>query len=235
MPHRWNSSAEIRRNQIESGDDLTFCDVFIPYYLDEIALAGPASILEVGSGTGHLALALSELGLAVTAIEPSQGMFEVSEIVLENSSISLHNCSSLELVCDTPQDMAISHLVAHVVDDLRGFLESIAVHIKTGGHLFLSIPHPCFYNNYKRFFGEEYSYMKRMVKNVTFTITKDSKNRIEGVPYHHRPLSDYINDLSNSGFSIRKFDEIYPSDSIQKKYGSKWSNPRYCVFQCVKL
>lgn len=103
------------------------------------------------------------------------------------------------------------------------------------GHFIFSIPHPCFYNEYKGFFGDEYNYMTPMTKDVSFTITKDSKNTISGVPYHHRPLSEYINKLVESGFAINGFDETYPEEDIQLKYGAKWESPRYCVFTCRKL
>ena len=145
------------------------------------------------------------------------------------------NCTSFELEKNELYEVAFSHLVAHVVDDLNAFFESVAKHLKATSHFIFSIPHPCFYNEYKGFFGDEYNYMTPMTKNVSFTITKDPQNTISGVPYHHRPLSEYINKLVESGFAIDGFDETYPEDDIQLKYGSKWETPRYCVFICRKL
>jgi hypothetical protein len=77
--------------------------------------------------------------------------------------------------------------------------------------------------------------MKASVKEISFSITKDKENVIEGVPYHHRPLQDYINSLVLSGFAIGGFDETYPSKEIQDKYGEPWQTPRYCMFMCKKL
>jgi hypothetical protein len=72
-------------------------------------------------------------------------------------------------------------------------------------------------------------------KEISFTITKDPLNEISGVPYHHRPLSTYINAFVEAGFAIDGFDEIFPEDKIQRLYGNKWENPRYCMFSCRKL
>jgi len=77
--------------------------------------------------------------------------------------------------------------------------------------------------------------MVPITKDVSFNISKDSENIIRGVPYHHRPLSSYINKVVESGFAIDGFDETYPEDVIQEMYGEKWQTPRYCVFTCKKL
>lgn len=235
MPHRWCNSALLRRDQIESGADLTFNEVFKPLIVSRIIGLSPHSVLEVGAGTGHISKDLSALGFSVTAIEPSKGMYDVAQEVLSGSNVNLINCTSFELRKESLYDLSFSHLVAHVVDDLSGFFKSIGVHLVKGGHFIFSIPHPCFYNNYKKFFGDEYNYMVPMTRNVSFTITKDAENTISGVPYHHRPLSEYINRLVESGFAIDGFDETYPDDEIQEKYGARWEAPRYCVFTCKKL
>lgn len=235
MPHRWCNSAKIRRSQIESGIDITFNDVFKPLIVNLISKLSPNYILEVGAGTGHLSKELSILGFNVTAIEPSPGMYEVAKDVLSGTDVKLINITSFELEKKCIYEVSFSHLVAHVVDDLIVFFKSIGEHLDSGGHFIFSIPHPCFYNEYKEFFGKEYNYMISMTKNVSFTITKDTTNIISGVPYHHRPLSEYINSLLISGFAIDGFDETYPNNEVQKKYGEKWKTPRYCVFTCKKL
>lgn len=234
MPHRWSNSAQIRREQIESGSDLTYNEVFKPLLVNLMKNLSPRNILEVGAGTGHISKVLSESGFSVTALEPSAGMYEVAKDVLSLTDVSLLNCTPLELKRKELYEVAFSHLVAHVVDDLNEFFESVGRHLKAYSHFIFSIPHPCFYNEYKSFFGDEYNYMISMTKNVSFTITRDSKNAISGVPYHHRPLSEYFNKLVESGFTIDAFDEIYPEENIQLKYGAKWESPRYCVFTCRK-
>lgn len=235
MPHRWCNSALLRRDQIESGADLTFNEVFKPLIVNRVTRLLPESVLEVGAGTGHISKELSSFGFSITAIEPSKGMYDVAQEVLSNSNVNLINCTSFELKKENLYDVAFSHLVAHVVDDLPNFFKSIGEHLIKGGHFIFSIPHPCFYNEYKGFFGAEYNYMTAMTKDVSFTITKDSENTISGVPYHHRPLSEYINNLVGNGFAIDGFDETYPDDDIQEKYGTRWATPRYCVFTCKKL
>ena len=235
MPHRWCNSADVRREQIESGKDITFNEVFKPLFIKRIIALSPSHVLDVGAGTGHISKELASCGLKVTAIEPSQGMYKVAKEVLSGDNVELINCTAFELANSKIFDVAFSNMVAHVTDDLIAFFCSVKDHLVRGGHFIFSIPHPCFYNEYKGFFGQEYSYMETKTKDVTFTITKDSENDIIGVPYHHRPLSKYLNDLVRSGFTIDRFHEIYPDDKIQAMYGKRWKSPRYCVFTCKKL
>lgn len=231
----WCNSSKLRRHQIESGLDITFNKVFKPIFLEKIANLSPINIIEIGSGTGHLSKELSKLPYKLTAIEPSLGMFEVAKDVLKDSNVCLINCSSFDLSVSKKYDLAFTHLVAHVVDDLNKFLLSIARHLNSGGYLIFSIPHPCFYNDYKKIFNtEEYNYMKLIKKNISFTITKDQDNEISEVPYHHRPLSDYINNIIKTDFTIDSFEEIYPEKMIQMLYGATWDYPRYCLFSCRK-
>ncbi|AKH38237.1 MULTISPECIES: class I SAM-dependent methyltransferase [Nitrosomonas] len=235
MPHRWCTSAGLRQTQIESGADITFNEVFKPLFIQRICALKPKRVIEVGAGTGHLSKAISGHGFSLTTIEPSEGMFRIAQEVLSGENVILKNCSSFTLPLSETFDVAFSHMVAHVVEDMPGFFNSIAIHLSQEAHFIFSIPHPCFYNSYKKFFGEEYNYMKRMMKVVSFSITRDPDNLISGVPYHHRPLSDYINALVDAGFALDGFDEIYPPEKTQRKYGELWESPRYCVFVCRKL
>ncbi|WP_409289903.1 class I SAM-dependent methyltransferase [Pseudomonas sp. KCJK8927] len=234
MPHRWCDSAKIRYDQIESGLDLTFNDVFKPFYKEKITALHPSKIMEVGAGTGHLSKEIFSLGYKITALEPSKGMYDVAKHVLKDTDVTLLNCTSGDLKEHESFDLAFSHLVAHAVDDLPVFIGSIFANIRSGGYFIFSIPHPCFYNNYKNFLGVEYNYMTPMKKIVSFKITKDLENAISNVPYNHRPISTYINTLISTGFVLADLNEIYPNQKTQEKYGAVWEEPRYCVFTCRK-
>lgn len=234
MPDRWNIAAKIRQSQIESGLDITFNDVFMPIFVDFVKEVSPTDALEVGAGTGHLSRAVCGYVNNLTSLEPSVGMYEVAEEVLAGTPVRLVNGKVSDLPDHYKYDLVFSHLVAHCVDDLNNFLLTIAKHLKRGGQFLFSIPHPCFYNDYKKFLGDDYRYALPMSKDVSFFITKDRHREISSVPYHHRPLSYYFNELISTGLLIRHFDEVYPSNEIQEKYGEAWLTPRYCTFLCER-
>lgn len=235
MPHRWNEAANIRRQQIESATDLTFCSVFVPYYSKLVSKLSPLSLLEVGCGTGHLSLHLSKTMGSIVAVEPSKGMYKVAIDVLRDSGVIIHNIPIQELPIVNPFDLIISHMVIQTVPLLEDFFMSISCQMNERSIFSFSIPHPCFYNKYKQFIpNEEYQYLKQYHKDVSFFISKDIKQKISGVPYYHRPLSYYFSALKAKGLQVIDFEEICPTSDIQALYGTPWEYPRYCVFQIVK-
>ncbi|RJP85874.1 MAG: class I SAM-dependent methyltransferase [Desulfobacteraceae bacterium] len=231
MPNRWDDFASIRRVQIESGNDLTFSKVFLPYYVDLVKELRPESLIEVGCGTGHLSTNLSNHVNTSVAIEPSEGMYSVAEQVIEGSCVQLFRLRAEDYRSERTFDLIISHMVLQLVDNLELFIASVAQFMGNQSHFVFAIPHPCFYNEYKKFFApSEYHYMKELTKSVSFAVTKDPNTKISGVPYSHRPLSRYFFVLKKYGFHIVDFEETFPKPEIQSLYGTDWTFPRYCVF-----
>jgi 2-polyprenyl-3-methyl-5-hydroxy-6-metoxy-1,4-benzoquinol methylase len=228
MPHRWDKCAILRREQIESGLDLTFAKVFLPSYRNLISRQEARTVLEVGAGTGHLAQALYNLVDEYVAIEPSDGMYKVATDVLAGSAVLLRQMRVEDLEHDRFYDVVLSHLCLQTVAGHGAFIASMSQHVAPSWALVLSIPHPCFYNEYKRIIpSERYRYMTESEHEISFTVTLDPDRAIIGVPYFHRPLSAYIRAISSSGFVVETVEEVFPPAAVQELYGSLWETPRY--------
>jgi SAM-dependent methyltransferase len=232
MQNKWSEYANLRRIQIETGKDITFNKVFIPMFNKYINFIKPDSALEVGSGTGHMSKELISTGIKITAIEPSIGMYKVAEKVLQETNVVLKNIEIDKLPVDYKYDLVFSHLVVQCVKSFEQFLKSISKHLKHGGCFLFTIPHPCFFNEYKKVHDLNHNYMLPLGVEISFNISLDTENTISGVPYNHRPLSYYLNSIINAGFLIEEFIEVYPEYDIQKLYGTAWEKPRYCLFKC---
>jgi|LGVF01.1.fsa_nt_gb SAM-dependent methyltransferase len=231
MPERWDNAAELRKEQIESGLDLTFSKVFLPYYLNLATELRPSSLLEVGCGTGHLSSELSSHISKVVSLEPSPGMHAVASDILDDTRVQLINKRVQDLEFEQTFDLIISHMCIQTIHNINDFLESIRLLMNKKSLFVFTIPHPCFYNDYKGFFSsEEYSYIVPMKKNITFAVTKDPDRPISGVPYNHRPLSCYFDSLRVHDMLVADFHEIFPEPAVQSLYGTGWDTPRYCVF-----
>lgn len=236
MPHRWNKAANLRREQIESGLDITFNRVFVPYFLGCIEESAPKKILEVGCGTGHLSARLAKVVKHVEAVEPSPGMYSVAKRVLANTTVKLHHFSVEDFRPSRRFDLVFSHLCGHVVADIDSFCRACSDLVDVGGLFIFSLPHPCFWNIYKEFFPRaDYRYAKEQFASVALTITKDPDRPIDGLPFHHRPLGRYVTALRNCGMALTRLDEILPSKSVQQLYGAEWHFPRYCALHATRV
>lgn len=232
MEQGWNSAANVRKVQIEKGIDLTFTKVFVPYFKSFVIKARPKYILEIGSGTGHMAKEIQSYCEYYEGIEPAEEMVNVSNLILSQTKVQILNCSIDEYYSERRFDFIFSHLCAHVIDDFDSFLDKIYNYLDEYGIWKFSIPHPCFYNEYKQVFDSDFNYMKLQKIEYDLTITK-SDEVIKKVPYIHRPLEWYIERIVESGLVMKSFEEIYPNEDIQKLYSEHWDKPRYLVFSGI--
>jgi ubiquinone/menaquinone biosynthesis C-methylase UbiE len=221
-----------RREQIESGQDITFSKVFVPFYRSLVLGMRCNSIIEVGCGTGHLAKEFSQIAERVYALEPSVGMHSIAADVLRDSRVTLvHN--SVEQYQATEQfDCAVSHLCAQAVTDLSAFLKGCTGLLNSNGQLIFSIPHPCFWNDYQRYFNSQgFDYTVEQFTVATLTISLDRESQMTEIPFNHRPLSRYVEVISQCGFAVDRFHEIFPTADVQSLYPKPWERPHFCVFQ----
>jgi SAM-dependent methyltransferase len=230
MPQKWDKAASLRREQIESGLDITFNRVFAPYFVERIFERAPKRVLEVGCGTGHLALRLASVVSHVEALEPSPGMYSIAREVLANSNVELHHSTIEEFRRSKRFDFVVSHLCGHAVADIDVFCRACSAFVNVRGLFVFSLPHPCFWNDYKEFFPRaDYRYGTEKFASVALTITNDPNRPIDGLPFYHRPLGRYVSALNKCGMAVTHLDEIIPPKAVQRLYGVEWRFPRYCV------
>lgn len=116
------------------------------------ATAGPqARVLEVGSGTGRLAVAFALAGHAVTAVEPSQAMSEgaatrlgqLPEKVARRVRLVAGSADNLRLAPAEQFDAGLmgQNLIAHLLnaEERQRALEAAASHLRPGGQLLLDL------------------------------------------------------------------------------------------------
>ena len=150
MLSAWDKASDIRKEQIESGADLTFSKIFVPYFIDLVQKLKPKSILEVGCGTGHLSLALSTFVNNIDAVEPSKSMYNSAISLLKDTNVKIVRSSVQEFTSKDKYDMIISHMCVQAVSDLKDFFLSIGKLTNVNSTFCFSFPHPLkFKNNLK--------------------------------------------------------------------------------------
>lgn len=226
----WKSAAQIRKDQVESGLDISFHEIFLPIFQKLVHAKQPSRVLDAGAGTGHLSKELSRIAKNILAIEPSPSMYTIAKSVLEATNVSIERKSSFDLKPSDNFDLIISHMCAHTVPNAERFISSLQSVLDDRGELVISIPHPCFYEGFKSYFGDEYSYMKEQEAKIDLNISLDSNRKMSNIPYYHRPLQYYFKCFENAGLSVNSFLEPWPTSKTLKKYPIEWKSPKYCFF-----
>ncbi len=117
----------------------------LDFYLD---LAGktPATVLDMGSGTGRLACALAARGHRVTGAEPAAGMMSVARARPGGERVTWIESDAASLSVETRFDLAI--MTGHVFQvffengEVRAALGALHRHLAPGGRLAFETRNP---------------------------------------------------------------------------------------------
>ena len=114
-------------------DDLTAKTLSV---INELVAPG-CDILDVGAGTGRLAIPLSQAGFQVTAVDASRGMLDVLKRKDTNKLITTHQnlVQELDLNKKFPFIACVFSVFCYLAteDDLRNCIRAIASHLSDGG------------------------------------------------------------------------------------------------------
>jgi SAM-dependent methyltransferase len=118
------------------------------FYAHYLALAGgaPKTILDVGCGTGRLAVALAERGHRVTGADPSPGMMRVARSRPGGAPVTWIDSDGQRLGLDTRFDLiTITGNVFQVFledEEIRAVLRNLRRHLAPGGRLAFETRNP---------------------------------------------------------------------------------------------
>jgi SAM-dependent methyltransferase len=118
------------------------------FYAHYLALAGdaPKTILDMGCGTGRLAVALAERGHRVTGADPSAGMMQVARNRPGAARVRWIDSDARSLALETRFDLIVmtGNVFQVFLDDeeIRGTLRTLRRHLAPGGQLAFETRNP---------------------------------------------------------------------------------------------
>lgn len=232
----WENNAECRYSQVLTGEDITFSDVFVPYWIGYFQELKFKEVLEIGCGPGVLSSEIAQFVDNLICVEKDKTMVRIAQC--HNDKISNVNIIETDIEnfkSSKVFDVCFAHMVIHNVDNIFNLLQRVKSLIKNRGEFAFSIPHPCFYHFYKNEELVDLDYMKESRNQIDFVISKDKNPLPCKVTYYHRNIETYTNALVKAGFLIKEIKEIFPTIEVMDKYPSKWLYPRYIVFVAIKI
>ena len=162
--------------------------------------SAPAGILEVGCGRGELALALSDAGYAVTAIDPEAPEGPIfSRTRLENLAT--------EARFDAQFDAVVASVSLHHVDDLAAAFDAIERVLRPGGLLVV----------------EEFA--KERFTGATARWYYHQRRALEAVGIAEAPLPDDFDAWLREW--EREHADIHPLTDLRRELDARFA-PRHC-------
>jgi ubiquinone/menaquinone biosynthesis C-methylase UbiE len=118
------------------------------FYAHYLALAGdmPKTILDMGCGTGRLAVALAERGHRVTGADPSSGMMQVARSRPGSERVTWVDSDAKSLALETRFDLIVMtgnvFQVFLTDEEVRATLRTLRRHLAPGGRLAFETRNP---------------------------------------------------------------------------------------------
>lgn len=255
----WDELAPVRRDQIQSGKDLSFTHVLLPCIKELTETADWTSVLDVGCGTGTLAKEvynrvedyLVGVDISSVSLDVARSQLEAYELIrrthhspIEGQKGTLNGKAPVaSLVNESIQEygkkeerhdaftLALANMTLMDVLDLKGAVTSVARLLEPGGTFVLTITHPCFWPKYKEYESADwFEYMEEIVIEAPFEISLGE--RACPATHVHRPLSTYLRTLRQAGFAVETIEEPTPPPQVEGEYPSDWTFPHFLAVRC---
>lgn len=237
LTKEWDRLAPVRDRQISSGADMSFDHVLVPTALALLDLDEGSTVLDIGSGTGHLTCAVAASTREVVGIEPSSSSIEIANRVCGHLANVRFIRGRIEDPVVRSDLVGITNVLAAMTmmttPDLPAFAESVASVLPVGGTFAATITHPWFWPHYWGYDSEDwFDYSQEMFIEAPFTISTGNTGIV--TTHVHRPLEYYLSTFSNVGFRLDRLIEPLPLPETQALFPSAWRYPRFAGFRWVK-
>jgi len=240
MTNPWDNNASKRHKQILDGLDFSFDNVLSPTFvklINGIKDIKTLNVLDIGCGSGILTYRLSKLVGNIVGIDPSGKSIDIAKEEYEKVKNLEFRCNSIHnLQSKDKFHIAISNMTIQTIKNIEQAFRSISRIMNRSGTFIFSIPHPCFWIEYRKKIGldeyENYRYSKNSAHRITFSISNDRNPLPSYVPLYHRPIEYYSTQLSVAGFFIEHILEPFPKKIENMK--TNWEIPHFLFFICSK-
>lgn len=235
---QWDLLAPRRDAQIRSGADVSFHRVLVPEIFRYIGNKRYRRVLDVGCGTGVLTSMLKNVSENIDGIDISGKSIEMAKLSNTSDRMNFFNLSVEDFAekISSKYDLIVSNMVLMDVMNLSGVVMAVEKLLRPGGLFVFSMTNPLFLASYYGYEKESrYDYSDEIFIEGPFVISEDyGKSDVAPLKstHVHRPISMYINSLSDSNLNKINISEPMPSADVDMLYPKSWKNPRYMIGSC---
>lgn len=235
----WDEHAEWWRAGFTRGADPEYRDQILPLAVDLISPDAGDRVLDAGCGEGHVARRLAAAGAAVVGIDSSAAQIAAAGAAGADgpgwgtTRFARADIGSLPFA-PASFDAACIVLVLEHAADLGGTVAELARVVRPGGRVVVFLNHPLFQTPDSgwvddHILDEKYWRVGEYLNEVT---TDEEVDRGVVLPFHHRPLSRYVNAFIDAGCRLVRLLEPPPPASfvaLAPAYAQSTAIPRLAI------
>jgi len=209
----WEEHAEWWIDGFTDGADPEYEDQIIPLVVQE--LAGVETVLDVGTGDGQIARALSATGCEVTGVDPTSA--QISVAVERGGGPRYVQAGACRLPFDDESfDAALACLVFEHIDDVDGAISEVARVLRPGGSFNFLLNHPLLQTPDSGWIDDHMVEPPEQYWRIgNYLDEAETIEQVESgvhIRFLHRPLSRYLNALADNGLLLERMDEPAPPE-----------------------
>jgi len=234
----WNGNAEAWTKLARAGYDVYRDQLNTPAFLEMLPPVTGLRGIDLGCGEGHNTRLVARRGASMTAIDiaPIFIRHAQAEETREPLGIAYQVASAVEL--PFPEggfEFATAFMSLQDIPELERVLAEAFRVLQPGGFLQFSILHPCFNPPHRRncrdedqithaievgdYFVDARGHVDEWIFGTAPVSVRSRLPKFQ-VPRFHRPVSQWLNLLIDTGFVIERIGEPYPSPETVRAHPS---------------
>ncbi len=234
----WERHAEWWQEGFTEGADAEYEEQILP--LAAGLLSGYGRVLDVGAGEGQVSRLAAGQGSQVVGVDPTEA--QVAEARCRGGDVAYARSVATELPFAAASfDAVVACLVFEHIEDVDGAVSEVARVLAPGGRFALFLNHPLVQTPGSGWIDDQIldppeSYW-RIGPYLVESIEMEEVQKGVELPFVHRPLSRYVNALSESGLRLRRMHEPAPPEGFLRRaheYREAATIPRLLVLVCER-
>lgn len=235
----WESHADWWIEGFTAGADPEYEEQILP--LARTELAGYERVLDVGCGDGQISRLLAADGAVAVGVDPTWNQIRVAAERAGGPSYLRAGAAELPFA-DASFDAAVACLVFEHIDDVYGAIDEVARVLRPGGRFGFFLNHPLLQTPGSGWISDHTIDPPESYWRIgPYLVEQDSIEQVEHgvfIRFVHRPLSVYVNALSEAGLVLERMVEPAPPDGFLQRaaeYEAAAAIPRLLYLRLRRL
>ena len=234
----WETHAEWWIDGFTAGADPEYEEQILPLAARE--LQGAQRVLDVGCGDGQVSRLAAKLGAQVVGIDPTWNCVSVAN---ERGGGVFARAGAAQLpFADATFDAVVACLVFEHIRDVDSAIAEVARVLQPGGRFCFFLNHPLLQTPNSGWIDDQFLDPPEQYWRIgPYLIEDETIEEVEKdvfIPFIHRPLSRYVNTLSDHGLLLERMEEPAPPAGFLAKaeeYAAASTIPRLLYLRTRKV